>query len=129
MTDYRVIYDDPDHPDEPTAVLAPSENWMKAAMDGNLPPISVYWRLQDAEEKARREGRLDTFQHNETDYNAQFVAPRIGPLTERQAIEYLCMKDLPRRCWSEVHNRPMFRIVHKDQIPTDRTFRNAWEMI
>lgn len=129
MTDYRVIYDDPDYPDEPTAVLAPSENWMKIAMEGDLPPVSVFWKLQDAEQKAIQEGRHATFEHDKDDYEAQWDAPRIGPLTEQQAIEYVCMKDLPRRCWAEKHNRPMFRIVHKDQIPDDRSFRNAWEMI
>lgn len=128
MTDYRILYDDPDHPENPTAVLAPSENWMRLAMGGGLPPISVFWRLQDADQKANTEGRTSSFRHNPQDYDDQFRAPRIGPLTEKQAIEYLCMKDLPRRCWAEIHNRPMFRIVHKDEIPKDRTFRNAWEM-
>lgn len=129
MTDYRIVFDDPDHLDETSKVLVPSDEWMADAMAGNLPPIGVYLKLQDAEEKAISEGRGHSFVHSKEDYEAQFNAPRIGPLTEKQALEYLCLKDLPRRCWAELHNRPMFRIVHKDQIPTDRTFRNAWEMI
>lgn len=28
MTDYRVIFDDPDALDEPTKVVVPSDNWM-----------------------------------------------------------------------------------------------------
>lgn len=128
MCQYRIVYDDPDALDEPTKVLIPSDKWMKKAMDGDLPPISVYWQLQDDEQQAIKEGRHENFKHNPEKISRQHTAPRIGRLTEEQALEYLCMKDLPRRCWSEVHNRPMFRIVHKDQIPTDRQFRNAWEM-
>ena len=41
---------------------------------------------------------------------------------------YLCLKDLPRDCWAKEHNRPMFKIVRKDQVWSDRTFRDAWEM-
>lgn len=129
MTEYRVVYDDPDHLDEPTKVLVPSDRWVAEAMAGNLPPISVYWELQDDEQKAIAEGRHDTFEHDRAKLDRQYTAPRIGRLTEEEAIEYLCMKDLPRRCWAEQHNRPMFRIVKANQIPTDRTFRNAWEMI
>ena len=128
MTDYRVIYEDPDQPDAPAMVLVPSDNWMQEAMEGNLPPISVYWALQDDEQQAIAEGRHDTFKHDPEKHAAQWAAPRIGPLTEEEAIEYLVMKDIPRRVWAEEHNRPMFKIVTKDQVPSDRTFRNAWEL-
>jgi hypothetical protein len=128
MKQYRIIYDDPDNLDEATKILIPSDRWMRQAMAGDLPPISVFWELQDDEEKAIAEGRHDEFTHDPVKYARQWTAPRIGPLTEEQAIQYLCMKDLPRRCWAEVHNRPMFKIVTVDQIPTDRTFRSAWEM-
>ena len=57
MTQYRVIFDDPDHLDEPTKVLVPSDRWMKEAMEGNLPPISVYWELQDDEQQAIAEDK------------------------------------------------------------------------
>lgn len=128
MTNYRVIFEDPDQPDAPSMVLVPSDNWMQEAMAGNLPPISVYWALQDDEQQAIAEGRHQSFKHDQAKYEAQFTAPRIGPLTEQEAIEYLVMKDIPRRVWAEEHNRPMFKIVTKDQVPSDRTFRNAWEL-
>lgn len=128
MSNYRVIFEDPDQPDEPVMVLVPSDNWMQDAMEGKLPPISVYWALQDDEQKAIDEGRHSTFCHDEEKYMAQFTAPRIGPLTEEEAIEYLIMKDIPRRVWGIEHNRPMFKIVMKDQVPSDRTFRNAWRL-
>jgi len=128
MTQYRVIFDDPDRLDEPTKVLVPSDRWMKEAMEGNLPPISVYWELQDDEQQAIAEVRYSEFKHVLEKLAAQYTAPRIGPLTEQEALEYLIMKDLPRKCWAEQHNRPMFKIVTVDQVPSDRTFRNAWEM-
>lgn len=128
MTQYRVIFDDPDRLDEPTKVLVPSDRWMKEAMEGNLPPISVYWELHDDEQQAIAEGRHSEFQHDPEKLAAQYTAPRIGPLTEQEALEYLIMKDLPRKCWAEQHNRPMFKIVTVNQVPSDRTFRNAWEM-
>lgn len=128
MTDYRVVFDDPAHPDEPAKILVPSPNWMAEAMAGNLPPISVFWALQEAEQKAIDEGRHDGFKHDPEMWMQQFTAPRIGPLTEQEAIEYLIMKDIPRRVWGQEHNRPMFAIVHKDQVPSNREFRNAWRL-
>lgn len=128
MTDYRVIFEDPDQPDAPAMVLVPSPNWMADAMAGKLPPISVYWALQEAEQKAIDEGRHDGFKHDHDMWMQQFTAPRIGPLTEEEAIEYLIMKDIPRRVWGQEHNRPMFKIVTKDQVPSDRQFRNAWRL-
>lgn len=126
MTEYRVIFEDPDFPEQPAAVLVPSEKWLSEAMEGKLPPIKVYWALQEAEKKAIDEGRHAKFEHDYDMWMEQFTAPRIGPLTKEEAIEYLIMKDIPRRVWGEEHNRPMFKIVTVEQIPTDRTFRNAW---
>ena len=128
MSDYRVVFEDPAQPDEPAMVLVPSPNWMEEAMAGNLPPISVYWALKEDEEKAIAEGRHKEFKHDHDKWMAQFTAPRIGPLTEEEAIEYLIMKDIPKRVWGEQHNRPMFKIVKKDQVPSDRSFRNAWRL-
>jgi hypothetical protein len=128
MTDYRVIYDDPLAPDEPSSVLVPSPEWMADAMAGMLPPISAYWALHDAEQKAILDGRHKEFRHAQDAFDLQFNNSKIGPLSEREAIEYLILKDVPRRVWGHKHNRPMFAIVHKDQLPKTREFRNAWRM-
>jgi hypothetical protein len=129
MTKYRVIYQDPDNLDHPMGVLIPSKNWMRQAMEGgHLCEISVHLQMQDDEQRAKDENRHDRFVHDHDLYMKQFTGPKLGPMTEKQAIEYLCMKDLPRGCWSREHNRPMFRIVHESKIPTDRTFRNAWTL-
>jgi hypothetical protein len=127
-TKYRVVFDDPDNLDEATKVLVPAQQWLDEAMAGNLPPIWVYWQLQDDEAKAKAEGRHSEFKHDPEKHALQWTAPRIGPLTEEEAMEYLCMKDLPRRCWAEEHNRAMFKIVRTEEVPSDRQFRNAWEM-
>lgn len=128
MTKYRVIYEDPKQPEQPACVLVPSDNWIKEAMAGLLPPISVYWALQDDEQQAIAEGRHDTFKHDPEKHLAQWSAPRIGPLTEEEAIEYLIMKDIPRHIWSVEYNRPMFKVVRTEDVPSDRQFRNAWRL-
>jgi hypothetical protein len=128
MAKYRVIYEDPDRPEEAARVLVPSDGWLKEAMSGNLPPIWVYWQLQSDEEKAISEGRHNNFRHDPKKLALQDTAPRIGPLTEEEAMEYLVMKDVPRRVWAVEHNRPMFKIVKTEQIPSDRTWRNSWKL-
>ena len=129
MTDYRIIYDDPDEPNEPVKIVTPAPNWMKEAMAGNLPIISIMMELKDEEVYAVENGiHMDDFKHTPEKVEAQFSGKRTGPLTEEEAIEYLCLKDLPRKCWGENHNRPMFKIIKHSDIPTDRTFRDAWEM-
>ncbi len=128
MNTYRVIFEDPNDLDAPAQVLVPSQRWMEQAMAGNLPPIWVLWQLQDDEQQAIAEGRHDTFSHDPEKHALQWTAPRIGPLTEEEAMEYLCMKDLPRKVWAEEHNRPMFKIVKTEQVPSDRQFRDAWRL-
>ena len=129
MTTYRVIYEDPARPEEPACVLAPSQEWLDKAMEGgHIMPISVWWSLMEDEQKAIDEGRHKEFKHDPEKYAAQWTAPRLGPLTEEEAMEYLVMKDIPRRVWAVEHNRPMFKIVRTEDVPSDRQFRNAWRL-
>jgi hypothetical protein len=128
VSNYRVIFEDPEQPEQPACVLVPSDNWLEEAKAGLLPPISVYWALQDDEQQAIAEGRHDTFKHDPDKHAAQWTAPRIGHLTEEEAIEYLVMKDVPRHIWSQEYNRPMFKIVKTEDVPSDRSFRNAWRI-
>lgn len=127
MSKYCVVFENPDDLDAPAAILTPTPEFMQAAMAGELPEIWVYWRLQDKEQQAIREGKID-FRHDPDDLELQLTAPRTGPLTEEEATEYLCMKDLPRNVWAKQHNRPMFKIVPRGSVPSDRTFRNAWRL-
>ena len=130
MSDYRIVYDDPDKLDEPTKVLIPSDEWIKNAMAGNLPPINVYWELEDDEQKAILEGRHKNYKHDKSKFDKQFSAPRIGPLTEEEAIEYLIQKDIDPSVWRDYKgNRTIMKIVPVELIPSDRSFRNAWRIM
>ena len=130
MSNYRVVFEDPEQPEKPAMVLVPSDNWLEEAKAGLLPPISVYWALQDDEQQAIAEGRHDTFKHDPEKHAAQWTAPRIGPLTEEEAIEYLIMKDCPQHVWQnwDSGNKPKMVICRKEQLPSTREWRNAWKI-
>lgn len=127
MAKYRIIYEDPDEIEAPASVVSPSDNWLWDAMNGKLPPIWVYWQLQDDEKKAIEEGKKD-YTEDFQRHALQKTAQRIGPLTEEEAMEYLVLMVVPRKVWSQKHNKPMLRIVEAAKIPSDRTFRNAWSV-
>ena len=130
MSTYRVIFEDPEQPEQPAMVLVPSDNWLEEAKAGLLPPISVYWALQDDEQQAIAEGRHDNFKHDPEKHAAQWTSPRIGPLTEEEAIEYLIMKDCPQSVWQtwDEGNKPKMVICRKEQLPGTREWRNAWKI-
>ncbi len=48
--------------------------------------------------------------------------------SEEEAMELLAAKDLPDSVKEYAGNRRIMAIVPLSAIPTDRTFRNAWEM-
>ena len=81
-TDYRVVYEDPDKPEEPAKVLHPTAEWMACALQGGiLPPVSSYWELKKDEEKP------DFVKHTRG-YLLHNTKP-VGKMTEEQAREYL----------------------------------------
>ena len=51
-------------------------------------------------------------------------------MTEEEAIEYLIMKDVPARVWHPdyKYNRQMFRIVKRNDMPKDQTYRDCWRL-
>ena len=50
QSDYRVVWEDPNEPDEPAKVTIPDPNWMACALQGGiLPPVEVYWELKKDE--------------------------------------------------------------------------------
>ena len=111
---YRIVYEDPDDLDEPVKIVTPAPMWVAQALAGwVLPPVECY--LQDAEKPAG--ARME-----------HHFADPIGPLTHEQAIEYLVLKDVPRRVWGRWHNRPLVRIVRADSLPHQRTHRGAWRL-
>ena len=54
----------------------------------------------------------------------------IEAMTEEEAIEYLILKDVPQSVWStwDEGNRPKMVICKKEQLPQERTWRNAWRI-
>ena len=50
-------------------------------------------------------------------------------LSEEEAMELLAAKDLPDSVKEYASNRRIMAIVHVSAIPTDRIFRNAWEIV
>ena len=112
---YRVVFEDPATPDEPAKVLVPDPNWMAAALEGNiLPPIDTYQRDRDVPDGQPKE-------HPD--------ATPIGPMTEKQSVEYLIQKDICPSIWRDYKgNRTILKIVPVELIPSDRSFRNAWKI-
>ena len=110
---YRVLFENPEQPDAPAAVLVPDPNWMAAALAGGiLPPIDTYLRDRDVPDGQPKEHPY---------------AEPIGAMTEEEAIEYLIMKDIPPQVWRDYKgNRTILKIVPVELIPSDRSFRNAW---
>ena len=112
---YRVLFENPEQPDAPAAVLVPDPNWMAAALEGGvLPPIDTYLRDQNVPDGQPKEHPY---------------AEPIGAMTEEEAIEYLIMKDIPPQVWRDYQgNRCILKIVPVELIPSDRSFRNAWKV-
>ena len=122
---YRVVFED--DLDEPAKVLVPDPNWMAAALNGGvLPPIDAY--LRDKDKQAQHRGY--SFHWGLVGGAEHPYAEPIGPMSEEEAIEYLIRKDVPNHVWMnrDGSNRPRFRICRVEQIPTDRTYRDAWSI-
>jgi len=134
QSQYRVLFELPDN-DGPAGILIPDPNWMAAAMAGGvLPPINTYlsdlsrmyaWLAAQPDDEERMKFSWDKIGGATHPY-----AEPIGPMTEEQAIEYLIQKDLPLSVWAdhEKANRPRFKIIRTEMVPTDRNFRNAWRI-
>ena len=113
---YRVLFEDPDTPDEPAKVLVPDPNFMAAALAGGvLPDIETY----------QRDRGVPDGQPKEHPY-----AEPIGAMTEEEAIEYLVQKDIDPSVWRDYEgNRTILKIVPVEMVPSDRSFRNAWRIV
>ena len=113
---YRVVFEDPNTPDEPAKVLVPDPNWMACALEGGiLRPIDTYRRDRDVPDGEPKEHPY---------------AEPIGAMTEEEAIEYLVQKDIDPAIWRDYKgNRTILKIVPVEMIPSDRSFRNAWRIM
>ena len=120
QTKYAVVYEDVDM--DCCSVMHPDPNAMAALMAGNVfPPVWVYWEL------AKDEAQPDFKRH--TRGYLLHDTPREGPKTEKEALLYLIMKDVPQHIWRnyETSNSVHLKIIRREQQP-DREFRNAWRI-
>ena len=123
QTDYRIVWEDVDKPDEPAKITIPDPNWLACALQGGiLPPVEVYWELKKDESKP-------DFKKHTRGYLLHNTKP-IDAMTEEQAIEYLIQKDIPEKVWRNWNkgNKPRMIICKKNQLPSERTWRNAWKI-
>jgi len=114
QSQYCVVFED--DLDKAVKIAHPDPSWMAAALHGNLlPPVEVYQKLEIVDGKVTNGHIL----HEET----------IPAMTEEEAVEYLIQKDIPPHIWQDMTaNRPKFKICTRDQIPTNRDYRNAWSL-
>ena len=119
---FAVLWEDPDDIEAPVKITTPAPAWWAMALHGGiLPPVEVYWALKHDEEQPgftrHTRGKL----LHET--------PPMRAMTEEEAMHYLIMKDVPPRVWRDYEgNRTILRIVPRELIPTDRSYRNAWRI-
>jgi hypothetical protein len=127
---YCVIWEDPDTPEKPLKVEHPSPRWLAAIMNGGIhPSIDCYIRdKRIKEEYEQQHGSTAGFKWDDFGGASYPHADPEGPMTEKQAMEYLVRRILPFRVWAKQHNRPMFKIVPLSAMPIDKTFRNAWRL-
>jgi len=121
QSEYRAVYED--SVDECAKILIPDPNWMACALQGGvLPPVWVYHELAK-----------DEAQEGFTKHTRGYLlhdTPPIGPMTEEEAIEYLILKDCPADVVANFDkgNRKTLVICRKEQLPTNRVWRNAWRI-
>lgn len=144
-TTARIVFEDPADIDAPAKVLVPSSCWMAAALAGGiLPDVEEYLKTrqrieldsgrsyggctwfdaQDLMADAKRSGHRISGSQWER-YSVGF-APTIGPMTENEALEYLVLKDIPRRVWASGGNRPRYCVTDAARLPDSRLLRGAW---
>jgi hypothetical protein len=118
---YAIMWEDPEDLDGTMKVTTPSPTWWAMALHGNiLPPVEVYWELKHDESQPG-------FKQHTRGHLLHETEP-MPPMTEEEAIGYLIMKDLPPSVWNYKGNRTIMKIVPRELIPSDRSFRNAWKI-
>ena len=120
QTEYVVVYEDIDM--NCCGVMHPDPHAMSALMAGGVfPPVWVYWEL------AKDEAKPNFKKH--TRLNLLDDTPREPAKTEKQALEFLLMKDVPSHIWMnyKTSNSVSMVICKRDQLP-NKDFRDAWRI-
>jgi hypothetical protein len=142
-TDLVCVWEDPNELDAPMRITHPSARYLAQLMAGGVhPPIEAHHGTlllivskQDGRHRVcRRIEREKVRRELGPEFSEYLVDARLvqketaGPMTVEQAVEYVIQKDVPAYVWKEEHNRPMFKIIKRDQLPTSRQFRDAWRL-
>lgn len=120
-SEYVVAYEDIDQ--ETCSIMIPTPEAMAQLMNGGVfPPVWVYWEL------AKDEAQPDFERHHRMHLLDE--TPREGSKTEKEAIEYLIMKDVPQHIWRNYQNSNSvnMKICKRKQLPKSREFRDAWRI-
>jgi len=141
---YVIVYEDPAYPDHPVCEVCVAPEWMTCALAGGILPAVEHQHNMKLElttdhgekivttfleaQQIRLEKRITG--EKVIDYKEYLLPEPIGPMTEEEAIEYILKKDVPARVWHPdyKYNRQMYRIVTREDIPVDQTYRNAWRL-
>lgn len=128
---YAIVYENPDDPEASCCIVHPAP-WMLAMLmaGGYQPPIEAHFRDQAKIANWIAEGNdPQKFSFDQVGgAEHPHCAPMTEPMTEEQAMEYIMMKDVPQHVWAVERNRPYVKIVRREMVPADRTYRNAWRM-
>lgn len=144
QTDYVIVHEDPAYPDQPVCETVPAPEWMACALAGGILP-SIEHQHNMRLELTTKDGEKIVATYLEAqqirlekqiigekviNYKEYLLPEPIGPMSEEEAIEYILKKDIPARVWHPdyKYNRQIYRIVKRDKIPVDQTYRNAWRL-
>lgn len=141
---YVIVYEDPAYPDQPVCEVCVAPEWMACALAGGILPsvehqhnMKLELTTEDGEKIVAtyleaQQIRLEKTITGEKviDYKEYLLPEPIGPMTEEEAIEYILKKDVPARVWHPdyKYNRQMYRIVTREDIPVDQTYRDCWRL-
>ncbi len=123
VTQYRVVYEDVDM--DCAAILCPDSRFMAALMHGGLmPPVDVWHKLQEDE------ARPDFTCHSDFRGHLLHETEPMRPLTEKEAVEFIIMKDVPQHIWRTWNdgNKPKIVICRLNQLPQEKEWRDAWRI-
>ena len=112
QSDYRVVWEDPNEPDEPAKITIPDPNWLACALQGGiLPPVEVYWELK------KDEAQPD-FKKHTRGYLLHNTKP-VDKMTEEEAMRAFKQtqrNDKRKDDWAKSSGYKMIRIKHNELV-------------
>lgn len=145
---YCIIYEDPAYPDNTAVILVPAPEWLASALYGGIVPEinrhlklktelttdkneTIICDLDEVDDIFLKHKIVDNKIINYNSYMYDTSMPSMPAMTEEEAMEYLLMKDIPKRVWHPdyKHNRKMFKICKYENRHLGNTaYRDSWKM-